>query len=93
LHGCRVVLDEVSVAAPRKSHGRGVLADGSGEAAEGPAAAGGVGLAFQSANRGEANTSLISQFLLGQAALPLEHPANRSSLHASTAPGCWSASG
>jgi hypothetical protein len=69
LHGCRVVIDEVSVAGPRKSDGRGVLAYGSGEAAEGPAAAGGVGLAFQPGDGGEADPGLISQFLLGQAAL------------------------
>lgn len=52
------------VAGLLESHGRRRLAERSGEAAESPAAAGGVELAFQSGDGRKANPSLISQILL-----------------------------
>jgi hypothetical protein len=58
------------VAGLLEGHGDGVLAACSGEAAEGPAPPGSVALAFQPGDGGEADLGLISQLVLGQAALP-----------------------
>jgi hypothetical protein len=57
------------VAGLREGHGCGVLPDGSGEAAEGSSPGRGAEMAFQPGDGGQANPCLISQPLLGQAAL------------------------
>lgn len=57
------------VAGLRESHGRRGLTERSGESAESPATAGSAELAFQPGDGRKANPGLISQFLLGQAAL------------------------
>ena len=45
--------------------GGGVLAEGTGEAAEGTAPAGSGRLAFEPADRGHAQPSLVGEFFLG----------------------------
>ena len=50
-------------------HGRGRLAERTGQAAEGPAPAGGVALAFQPGDGAEADLGLTGQRRLRQAAL------------------------
>jgi hypothetical protein len=57
------------IAGSLESHGSGVLADGTGEAANGPASAGSAELAFQPRDGGKANPCSISQILLGQTPL------------------------
>jgi hypothetical protein len=52
-----------------KSYSRGVLADGSGEAAKGPASAGSAELAFQPCDGGQADSCSIGERLLRYAAL------------------------
>jgi hypothetical protein len=55
-------------------HGRGGLAERPGEAAEGPAPAGGVALAFQPSDGAEADLGLTGQRRLRQAALAAQLP-------------------
>jgi hypothetical protein len=74
-HSCSPATMGVSLlAGAPHGHGRGGLAEGPGEAAEGPAPAGSVALAFQPGDGAEADLGLTGQRRPRQAPLAAQLP-------------------